>query len=147
MNIEKLVIREAEITDVPALTDLIVQLGYSTTTPEMETRFANIHNHPDYKTLVAVVDDMVIGMAGLAKGYYYEHNGMYVRVLALVTNAKFHRGGVGKALIEKAENWAREIGATTILLNCGNREERTTAHVFYKMLGYNIKSSGFVKKL
>ena len=147
MIIEKIVTREAEVADIPVLADLMVQLGYDTTTAEMETRFATIRNHPDYKTFVAVVEDSIIGMIGLAKGYYYEHNGMYLRILALVTNATFRKNGVGKALIEKAENWAKEIGAATILLNCGNREERTAAHIFYKGLGYSVKSSGFVKKL
>ncbi|MDQ0270565.1 hypothetical protein [Cytobacillus purgationiresistens] len=41
----------------------------------------------------------------------------------------------------------KRSGAEAIALNSGNREERKAAHQFYKDNGYEIKSSGFVKKL
>lgn len=147
MNGGQLNIREAAINDVFALTELMNELGYETTMDEMKGRFEHIHNHEDYKTFIATIDTKSTGMVGLVRNYSYEHNKAYVRILALVTNGQFRRIGIGKKLIAAAENWAREIGADKILLNCGNREERTIARSFYLKIGYHVKSSGFVKKL
>ncbi len=147
MQPTKIIIREAETTDLFALGELMNELGYDTTMDEMKTRFENIHNHKDYKTFIATNDTEILGMVGLSKNYAYEQNGIYVRVLALVTRSKFRQKGIGKKLMDVAEDWARTIGASTILLNCGNREEREIAQLFYKKIGYQIKSSGFIKKL
>ena len=143
----KLIIREAELTDIIALTELMNELGYATAMDEMKTRFENIKNQKDYKTFIATDDTEILGMVGLSTNYSYEQNGTYVRVLALVTRSKFRKKGIGKKLMDVAENWAREIGANKVLLNCGNREEREIAQVFYKNIGYQVTSSGFVKKL
>lgn len=147
MTDKNLLIREALITDITALTELMIQLGYPSTQPEMEERLTSIQHHSDYKTFVAQVDTQILGMVGMAKGYGYEQNGTYVRVLALVTNDKVRRTGIGKALMQAAENWARGIGAGSLFLNCGNREERSIGHLFYKNLGYKAKSTGYIKKL
>lgn len=141
------VLREAEQSDIPALSVLMNELGYHTTEQEMEMRFLNLRSHPDYRTLVATIDNQVAGMIGLSRNYSYEQNGIYVRVLALVTTQKLRQQGIGKKLMEAAEDWAVKIGADTILLNTGNREERAVAKKFYQRIGYEIKSSGFRKKL
>ena len=147
MQTTKIIIREAEAADIVALTELMNEVGYKTTPDEMKTRFAHIQTHKDYKTFIAADDTQILGMVGLSKNYSYEQNGIYVRVLALVTRSNFRQNGIGKKLMVVAENWAREIGADKVLLNCGNREERAIAQLFYKKIGYQIKSSGFIKKL
>ena len=147
MQNRKLIIREAQAADIPALTQLMNELGYYTTVDEMKKRFMNIQNHPDHKTFIAITGTEVSGMVGVTKNFSYEQNGIYVRVLALVTHSRFRQQGIGKKLTEVAENWAREIGAEKVLLNCGNREERAIAHLFYEKMGYQVKSSGYIKKL
>ncbi len=83
----------------------------------------------------------------MSENYGYEHNAKYIRVLALVTGKDFRNKGVGKALMMEAEKWATEIDAYMIVLTSGLRDERKTAHAFYQHIGYEIKSSGFVKRL
>jgi GNAT superfamily N-acetyltransferase len=141
-------IRTATTDDVPSLTLLMDDLGYTTTADEMQTRFSHINRHADYRTLVAISgNDEIAEMIGLIKSYYFEHNGMYIRVAALVVGKEHRNKGIGKILMLEAEKWALEIGAPTILLNSGNREERVAAFSFYQKMGYSIKSSGFVKVL
>ena len=147
MENRKIIIRQAETGDISALTELMNELGYTTTMDEMKTRFENIQNHPDHKTFIALTDSKISGMVGVTKNFSYEQNGIYVRVLALVTHSRFRKRGIGKKLMEVAENWAKEIGAEKVLLNCGNREERAIARLFYEKIGYQVKSSGFIKKL
>jgi len=147
MSEPQLVIKEAVKEDVIALSYLMQELGYETSLEEMQVRFDHIHNHIDYKTFIAWLDKKVVGMAGTTQNYFYEQNGKYVRVLALIVNHSYRHRGIGKILLEAVENWAIEIGATSVLLNCGNRDERKQAHEFYNSRGYEVKSSGYIKKL
>ena len=139
--------RNANGEDIKELTLLMNELGYFTTLEEMRGRFSKISAHPDYKTIVAISNDEVVGMVGLAKGLFYEKIGGYLRVLALVVKQSSRGMGTGKALLTAAENWAKEQGLMTVLINCGNRHEREHAQKFYHEMGYDIKSSGFVKQL
>jgi GNAT superfamily N-acetyltransferase len=141
-------IKNATQVDILSLALLMYDLGYPATEIEMQTRFDHISGHEDYRMLVAVTENNeVAGMIGLIKNYYFEHNGLYIRVGAMVVGKDFRNMGIGKKLMMEAENWAAEIGANSILLNSGNREERKAAHVFYQKIGYEIQSSGFVKYL
>ena len=103
--------------------------------------------HPDYKTIVAVSNNEIVGVAGLCKGIFYEMNGMYMRILVFIVKQNYRKGGIGRRLVRASEDWAIEQGLNTVLVNSGNRDERIDAHAFYKEMGYAIKSSGFVKRL
>ncbi|MFD1738623.1 GNAT family N-acetyltransferase [Bacillus salitolerans] len=140
-------IRKATVSDVSELTSLMEHLGYPTTLDKMKARFDNIESKSDYNTLVASYNGNIVGMIGLVKGYYYEIDGSYVRIVALVVNSNYRSKGIGKSLVQEAEKWAREIGASGIGLNSGNRPERIKAHEFYKSMGYIEKSIGFAKSL
>ncbi len=140
-------IRDASEDDIAALTILMNDLSYPTTFAEMQVRYKAIAIHPDYKTILAVLDDEIVGMAGLHKGNFYEKNGMYLRVLAFVVKKNARNRGIGQILIKASENWAVEQGLNSVIINSGNRDDRKAAHVFYQKMGYEIKSSGFVKQL
>ncbi len=143
----QVIIRDAHDCDIEALTVLMNDLSYPTTVAEMRERFKSIVVHPDYRTILAVIDDEIVGMAGLHKGNFYEKNGMYLRILAFVVKQNIRNKGIGKILIKASEDWAVEQGLHTIIINSGNRDDRKVAHVFYHKMGYTIKSSGFVKQL
>jgi GNAT superfamily N-acetyltransferase len=147
MLVDQYIVRDARAEDVSQLSVLITQLGYPCTAEEVQTRFDNVSQNPDYRTMVITDSDTVIGMAGLVKGFWYEKNGTYVRILAFVINDQYRGRGVGKQLIKVVEDWATELGCNSVILSSGNRDERIGAHHFYKGLGYEIKSSGFIKQL
>lgn len=138
-------IRKATINDVPVLAELMEQLGYSTTIQSMNSRFRHIELNPDYHTFVASINGDVVGMIGLIKCFYYQMDGVYVKIAALVVDSRFRHEGIGKQLVEEAENWAKSLGATGMSVNSGNRPERVDAHRFYKRIGYIDKSTGFAK--
>jgi GNAT superfamily N-acetyltransferase len=142
-----LLIRPATIQDTGALTSLMNELGYQTTPAQMAQRLEIILQQPCYTTLLACHEGLVVGMAGASRNFYYERNGSYVRILALVTHTHYRKMGVGKTLLQAVESWARQLGATTLILNCGNREERKAAHLFYRNRGFEPKSTGYVKTL
>ena len=142
-----LIIRQANKGDIDALTTLMNELGYNTLPEEMSERFSNISLQSNYNTLVACHKDIVTGMIGASHHYSYEQNGTYIRIVALVTLEAFREMGIGHALLQAIEHWAKQIGASSILLNCGNREVRKKAHEFYRKRGFESKSIGYVKRL
>ena len=144
---ENVIIRDARVDDIEEITLLMTDLSYPASVAEMQTRFKNIFAHPDYKTILAVVNDEIVGMAGLFKGIYYEKNGNYMRILVFVVKQSSRQQGIGEFLIKASEDWALENGLHTVLINSGNRDDRKAAHIFYQKMGYVVKSSGFIKEL
>jgi len=142
-----ILIREARPEDVAELALLMTQLGYPTSPKEMKIRFETIASHPDYRTLVAVVDEEIVGLAGLMKGLYYEFNGEYLRILSFVVKDSGRKQGIGRVLLGACEQWAISEGLNASVLSSGNRAAREAAHAFYQKMGYSIKSSGFYKQL
>lgn len=140
-------IRKATLNDIEGITQLMGHLGYPTTINKMKIRLNDIYSNPDYHTVIASSNGKIVGMIGLVKGYYYELDGFYIRIVVLVVDKNYRNKGIGKQLLEKAESWAKNIGATGIGLNSGDRPERISAHNFYKKNGYVERSIGFAKKM
>ena len=140
-------IRHATLDDVPALADLITQLGYPSSIEQLTHRLAAIGEQPHYRTIVAEDKTGVVGLIGMSKNPSWEHDGVFIRVIALVVGQTARQQGVGQQLIGAAEQWATEIGATRLVLNCGNRPERAAAHQFYPKMGFLATTTGYNKKL
>lgn len=147
MSEQPVIIRPATDADIPALALLMNELGYPTTVREMHDRYELIKSHADYATWVALYNHQVVGMIGLIRNIYFEKNGLYIRVGALVVNTDYRKMGLGKALLQKATDWAVELGINQLYLNSGNREERRDAHAFYQHMGFEPKTTGFVKTI
>ena len=113
----------------------------------MTKRMETVNQLRNYWTYVAVIDKNVIGYMGLNKNYFWEQDGSYIRIQALVVDEKYRRLGVGQKLTEFAEKLARRLNIKAIILNCGNREERQAAHQFYSKMGFVPKSTGYIKRL
>lgn len=133
--------------DLPQLVGLMTQLGYPASENELRERFSRITRHPDYGLLVLEEDRILLGCVGLFQAQAFEHDTTYVRIVAFVVNAKHRRQGIGRRLIQAAEDWAKVRGATAVLLNSGNRPEREAAHHFYQAMGYCVTSTSYSKSL
>lgn len=140
-------IRNCTLNDVEVAAQLMGELGYPTTNEDMKERLEAILSDSSYCTLAAQAGDQVIGLVGMQKSYLYERNGMNVRIIAMIVHHEFRGQEIGRQLIEAAEKWAKDQGATSISLNSGNRLERAGAHRFYEHLGFEPKSTGFAKLL
>lgn len=139
------VIRKAVPGDVEALATLMGELGYPTSPGGMRARLARIFEHPAYRTLVAESGGLVVGMVGLEVGHYYEMDGGYARISALVVNSSHRRLGMGDALIQAAESEAVRAGAGHIFVNSGI--SRPEAHAFYESSRYEVTGYRFSKSL
>ena len=79
-------IRYANEADLADITSLMSELGYETTESEVTNRLSKLNSNPDYHTLVAEIDNQVVGLLGLHIGLSYEFSGCYGRVICLVVN-------------------------------------------------------------
>lgn len=138
-------IRDAKLTDAPALAALMRELGYETTPAEMRRRLKPILCDVRYRTLLAEVDGKVCGMIGTLAHASYEHDDPSGRILALVTLTTARRRGIGRALIASAEKAFAQKAVTRVSLD--TRFTRKDAHQFYESLGYERNGWRFVKQL
>jgi GNAT superfamily N-acetyltransferase len=138
-------IRAASLNDAKEIAYLMSQLGYSTSANEMKERLRSILSTLSYMTFVAEIRGEVVGIVGIGIGCYYEKNGVYGRLLALVIDEKHRRQGIGASLVERDEGWLREHKVTSIVVN--SSKYRSEAHCFYKQLGYEETGLRFVKAL
>ena len=93
-RVDDLTIRVAGLNDAAALAQLMRELGYDTTTSEMQTRMESIAADERYRTFVAVRHGEVCGMIGTLSSLSYEHNDPGGRILALVTLQTMRRHGL-----------------------------------------------------
>lgn len=128
------------------ITSLMSELGYETTEREVTSRLAKLSKNPDYHTLVAEMDNQVIGLLGLHIGLAYEFNECYGRVICLIVNQQYRKTGIGKQLLASAKEIIIEQGGSAITLNSGNRTDREDAHKFYLKNGFTAKSTGFIMR-
>lgn len=142
-TVSEVILREARYEDSIELAYLMGELGYPTKPEEMTERLETLLPNPAYACFVASVNDQVIGMIGLTKGIYFEKNGCYARISALVVSEEFRGNGIGKQLVHYGEEWAKEQGCTAILLNSG--KHRTDTHEFYRSLDYDDTGLRFIK--
>ena len=93
------------------------------------------------------IDEVYLGTTAkfLAAHRFYEKNGFYARLVALVVSEESHGRGVGAALVRAVERWANQKGAGEIFLNSG--VQREGARRFYEKLGYRVTGVRFSKEL
>ena len=137
--------RPATVNDAAGIARLISDLGYPCTTNQMRSRLSALANDAAYATFVACVDRTLAGMAGAFVGRIYEQDDPMGRIIALSVSNDFRRIGLGRQLVQAAENWIRSRGASIVLVNSGF--DREDAHKFYERAGYSAKGASFIKQL
>jgi GNAT superfamily N-acetyltransferase len=129
-------VRTIADSDIPAATVLIGQLGYEMPQVELERRLKAVLGHVDHRVWVCDEGGTVVG---LLHAFFRPalDKPPEVMVQALVIEASQRSKGVGEALMQVAESWARETGCTSVALY--SRVDRDRAHSFYERLGYEKK--------
>ena len=143
-------IRQAAASDIPAMNELFRKdLGYEECRLEIvKKQFAGLDNSRE-SVFVAEAEDEEGCIAGVI--HVEKYNVLYfptmANILGIAVAADFRRQGIGSALLKRAEEWARENGASSMRLNSG--ESRKQAHDFYRAQGYvdDKKQLRFIKEL
>jgi ribosomal protein S18 acetylase RimI-like enzyme len=140
-----LVIREVAVTDSEAIARLVSDLGYPTSTSQMQRRLQSILNDDDYHTLVACEGGEIVGFVGTRSGPLYEDEGLYGQIMALAVAPNHQRRGIGRVLMRSAESMLAERGARILVVTSGNH--RADAHAFYENCGYSFTGRRYKKSL
>lgn len=139
-------IRECTQTDAAAIHALSRdELGYDYPLSDTAEKLRSLLTDSSHKILVACIDDLVVGYVH-ASDYDLLYAPHLKNIMGIAVSSE-HRGlGIGRALLEHIEEWAKDTGAAGIRLVSG--AERTGAHAFYQKCGYTVgKQQLNIKKI
>lgn len=128
-------IRPIQAADAPRLTGLLAQLGYPSEVDVVANRLAGILNSASQQVLVAVPadDSRIDGYVGVERRLALQVDER-VEITGLVVDSAARRSGLGRALVDAAEQWAVRQGLHTIVVR--SNIARPESHPFYEGIGY-----------
>lgn len=134
MGVE-MIVRRATVSDAERVAILSGQLGYESTNEETSRRLAELSGRAEHAVFVAEDGGMVLGWVHVHLSRSLGTDGR-VEVAGLVVDED-HRGrGIGRLLMEQAEQWARQMDCKSVRLR--SNVLREPAHAFYEGLGYRV---------
>ncbi len=138
-NTASFTIRSVTAADAPQLAPLATQLGYPSTAEQVAERLREIFEDAAHAILVAENKERRI--AGYIEIFPFRTIGseQRVEIASLVVDESCRSQGVGRLLMDHAENWARARGFKEIGLRSNVIRER--AHQFYENLGYRVNKT------
>lgn len=138
-------IRKASFNDAAQLAILMGQLtGNNITENDMINRLEYVSKTFLEELYVYDQNGKILGILGFRIRECIEEVNRFGEVSVLVTDEAHKNNGIGKTLIDFAEQHAREAGCNgTWLISGLGREEQ--AHSFYKKMGYQITGYLFEK--
>lgn len=114
--------------------DLATQLGYPATSDEVRARIEQMRDPENYLVSVAELSDGKV--AGWLGAYVFRTVELdkCVEISGLVVDSEIRSLGIGRLLLEAAEEWARQVGCRNITVRSNVKRRR--AHRFYVINGY-----------
>jgi GNAT superfamily N-acetyltransferase len=140
----KLKLRDAKLSDAPRLVELIHELGHEINEKQVRKNLVALRKSGE-TPIVAALDKMVVGMCGIGRRVVIHRPAPLGRITALVVGKEAQGHGIGRKLVEAAEDWMRKKGCQLVEVTSNDR--RADAHAFYRHLGYERSSIRFFKKL
>ncbi len=138
------VLGDALPADFAAFPGLLAQLGYPAEPEAIAPRIQRIRDAGG-RVVVARRGEAVVGLMALAFLPLVHHDMDILRVSALVVAGHARGTGVGRRLMQLAEQIANEHGCSRVEVT--SAEHRYPAHAFYRNLGYSERPRRFVKQL
>jgi GNAT superfamily N-acetyltransferase len=137
-------VREAKPADAARIAELIALLEHPIDEKTVSRNLGKLKKGGELP-LVAALDKQVVGLCGVHAMVTVHRPAPVGRVTVLVVDNKAQRHGIGRMLVEAAEQWCREQGCQIIEVTSNDR--RAAAHAFYRHMGYERTSIRFFKKL
>ncbi|TCC38685.1 GNAT family N-acetyltransferase [Kribbella speibonae] len=139
-------IRLARSTDAAAINELLDQLGYPQSDPATTAaRIKTWTDDPDGAVYVADTEQGLLGVIAVHTCPFFERDGTWARIVALVVSDKARRQGVGSHLITAAESFATNHGC--LRMEVTSATHRSQAHTFYESHGYTPTPTRFLHTL
>jgi GNAT superfamily N-acetyltransferase len=138
-------VRSAAPADAAAIARLNSQLGYPVAVQSLGPRLERLLASEEQAVYVATDSKgEVIGWIHGAEQLLVE-SGARCEILGLVVDVAARRGGIGRQLVEAAEQWALARGLSEVSVR--SAVSRAESHPFYQQLGYErVKSQHVYRK-
>jgi GNAT superfamily N-acetyltransferase len=140
-----LAIRDAIAEDYVTIAHLLGELGYPSMPDGVRQRLARLLPREDTRVFVAERGASVIAALGLHRMPVLTSVNDIAMIIALVVTEEARHTGVGRQLVERAEDEARLWRCGRIMVT--SAERRTEAHAFYERLGYEYTGRRFAKRI
>ena len=137
-------IREAKPSDAPRLVELIRLLDREIDEKSLRRNLAKLKKEGE-TPLVAVLGGEVVGLCGISARTMIHRDAPIGRISPLVVANEAQGHGLGRMLVQAAEEWMRSKGCTLVEVTSNDR--RSEAHAFYRHLGFERTSIRFAKSL
>ena len=132
-------IRAAVESDAESIAQLSCTLGYTATAEMIGERLRAVCGSENDLVLVAMGDSgTVIGWLQAHASHVIE-SGFRVEIAGLIVSPQARRCGVGRALVTRAEEWGRQLGAEAVVVR--SNVQRVESHAFYPALGYGVSKT------
>jgi GNAT superfamily N-acetyltransferase len=133
MDATRTEIRRAEVADAAEMARLAGELGYPMTPAEMTRRLAVLLPNERHYVAVAVRGERLLGWMHVEHRFSLE-GGDRCELMGLVVDATARRHGLGRGLVDVAENWTLARGQSSLTVR--SNAARELSHPFYESLGY-----------
>lgn len=142
----EIVIRKMACSDAADAARLSGELGYPTSVEEMEDRLKHLANMENRAVFAACREARVVAWIDVGIVHHLQSE-PYGEIGGLIVSSEYQGCGIGKKLVETAENWIRGRGITKVLVR--SQIAREGAHAFYLRQKFSrIKTSAvFTKSL
>ncbi|HTU35430.1 MAG TPA: GNAT family N-acetyltransferase [Candidatus Acidoferrum sp.] len=144
-NERAVAIRLPQAQDYARMAELAGQLTYKSSAEEIERRLAGMQDSADHAVFVAETGDgEIVGWIGVF-AYRCVEADARAEISGLVVDEHSRSLGIGRRLLERAEQWTREEGYATVGVRSNVIRDR--AHAFYERLGYeHVKTQKAFRK-
>lgn len=132
-------IRPAVLADAPQLAALAGQLNHPSTAEQVAARLREILQDANHAVFVAEREGSKIAGYVEAFPFHTVAANPRVEIASLVVDESCRSQGVGRLLMERAEEWARARGFKEAGLRSNVIRDR--AHSFYENLGYRVNKT------
>jgi len=127
-------IRRAVEADAAAIAQPSTTLGYDTEPKVIASRLrAILGSDADLMIVAENSHRAVVGWLQ-AHATHIVESGFRAEITGLIVSPGQRRRGVGRAMVEEAERWAKAIAAEAIVVR--SNVQRVESHAFYPALGY-----------
>lgn len=139
------VLRPATLADAPRVAALAAELGYAAPAEAIRQRLdAILASERDLLWVAELPETGVVGWIHAFLCQLVEAE-FRAEIGGLIVDARCHRRGLGRRLVQAVEAWARARGAREISVRC--QVKRVEAHRFYADLGFRpVKTQEVFRK-
>jgi GNAT superfamily N-acetyltransferase len=137
-------IRDAKPSDSRRLVELIRYLGHEIDEKTVRKNLGKLKKAGE-TPLVAALGKALVGLVGIHHTVTVHRPAAVGRLTILVVDKEAQRHGIGRMLVEAAEQALKKAGCQIVEVTSNDR--RTAAHAFYRHMGYERTSIRFMKKL